>query len=272
MKNVIIWAGNHKLLAQFLLTTLLLIIGLGGILLGISASLDGFNLGIFPFSVALTSAFLMILILYPSNKELRKIGVSRNYIQKWKMYDFALVLILAGSTFFLGNQSAQHDLHERSTLHLMGSLLDAPTTMQVGNYSSNRPSLKNRFLKKIESVQQGLIQFVQTVKEKSDSGRRALNALLFVLMYIGYLIIIFYAALFSCSLACNGMGAAAAIVLIGTQVLLLVGIFFGARALLKQRKKWSKREWTKSELNWKIALATLGAALSPLLFFVLGAF
>lgn len=272
MKNVIIWAGRHKTIAQVLLTLLLILVAIGGVLFGISVSLDGFQFNSFPFMLVALSLFLPILILYPSKKELRKIGVSRGYFKKWKIYDLSLVLILAFTAFFTGNQATNKSFNDLGGVKVISSLVDLPLTFQVTNLQISRPSLKETIKQKVQIFQSKIISFTKNLKEKTNTGSKALNTLFIILMYISYLIILFYAAIIACGLACDGMGVAASFVLISTQVLLLVGIFFGIRALLKQRMKWMKKPWSKNELNFRIVFATIGAFLSPTVFYLFSGF
>lgn len=267
MKNTIIWAGKNKLSAQILLTCTLLFLAAFSFLGGTFTAMKGISIGNFKFIYITAALFLPILILYPSKRERKTMAVLREYIKKWKMYDLVLVIIFSATAFCFGNQSNHKAFSEYSGVQLISSVADVPVLYNVGNQNRTSNGLKERILDGFDKVQLKIKSFVKSITEKELSKNRLANSLLIFLMLLGYMIIVFSASLFACSLSCNGFPIAALVVFVSAQVICLTGFFFGIRALLKQRQSWvnEKYRWSKKKLNARIIWATIGAFFSPLL-------
>ncbi len=220
MKNISLWAKSNARAAQFLI-----VVGhILAIYLSIQVGILLLTIGIeSPKGLAfvLLELFILTVWLYPSKKAL---GSSTEYYERRRYFDGALLGLSALLTVVCANRMTSEALDSVVSLSENARINVAPTSKTATfivyqsekslNLGINNNSISIEKQGKHHNwLQKRLVKKYQSFasEEKSNGSKTALM----ILLILGILVVDYGLVALSCSIACNGMEAVAAIILVG---------------------------------------------------------
>jgi hypothetical protein len=265
MKNLSIWAKNHPRASQFLITvghilTVYLSIQVGILLLTMGIEINK------SLAIVLLELFILVVWFYPSKKELNP---SQNYYKKRRYFDASLLALSVFLTIICANtmtsQALDSDLALSENAHL--NVAPASHTATFAIYQSSKTLDTELSKSRISAEKQGkshnwlqkrLIKKYNLLS--SDSSSDGKKVLLMILLVLGIILLEWSLLALSCAIACNGMQAVAAVVILGG--------LFGLAALTSLALRSIYPDWSKKE---RIGIATIMVLAPPVIAFLVSA-
>lgn len=239
MKQLSLWARNHKrkariamVFAWLMLTALAIIIG---------TTLNELSIEL-PSTVLLTTValFFAAIFYYPLHSQKSFYGADAFYI-KQKSCDLVLAACSFCMTLYVANKPGtlfQHYGNLYAATVIEPSVLKDSTTKTYKSIKDFSSSMKNEDGKMLKWKERKklLKQQVKAIKTSGDmtNGEKTLLTILSVLVALGLL---FLVASLACNLSCNGSEAAAIIVGVGGAGLVVFLLVLAIRGIHGKKKK-----------------------------------
>lgn len=239
MKQLSVWARNHKWKARIVMVIAWLILTALAIIIG--TTLVGLNIEL-PSTVLLITValFLAAIFYYPSRSQKSFYGADLFY-KKQKSCD--LLLAVCSFCMILYATNKPGTLFQRygnlyaATIFEPSVLKDSTskTYRSIKDFSASMKNEDGKMLKWKERKKL-LKQQVKAIKRSGDMtrGEKTLLTVLSVLVALGLLLLV---ATLACNLSCNGSGAAAVIVGIGGAGLVVFLLVLALRGIQGKKKK-----------------------------------
>lgn len=240
MKKISYWARTHKWTARIIIILLIILLNIIGFETGILLSLSGV---IIPAMMVLLlfCLFLIGTAFYPSRQNKKPRSNPSIFYIKQKSCDFLLAFSIWGMAVCLGdnpNQLFVLDLSAKSTVENNFSL---PKDSVINTYKSIKDfsiSMKDEKGKTLRWKERKklLKDQIHTIKKdnKLSPAEKTILTILSVLVALGLLFLI---AALSCSLSCDGFGAAAVLLGVGGGALIIFLLTITIRAINNKKRK-----------------------------------
>ena len=239
MKKISIWAARHRLASQLILVLIhLLLIGIA-LKLALELYVLDWQVPAFLFWLTITG-YVSCILFYPFKKHKR--GLWKHSYSRQKSFDFLMVvssflIILITSNQVMFNLTAESNvnLNARATfISYSSGMMNETTELSKKEIRKKRKALRKRFRKVLKEK---LLQIKKIKKEegqKDNSVDKIFLFLLLILLAAGLSLLVVMGA---CSLACNGAGAGAMFLLLFGTAAIVIGMFFGIRAIFRNRSR-----------------------------------
>lgn len=245
MKQISLWAKNHKWQARIVIIVSFVMLTALGLLVGRLMA----DIGITFSSVALfafATAYICGAMLYPAKKDKRSGSQSDSFYIKQKSCD----LLLAASTFcmivYIGNHPQSLFQH---TQPLNATVITEPS-LPKDSISKNYKSIndfnasmqdENGNMLKWKERKKLLKQQVKEIRKAKDlsKGEKTMLMILSVLVAVGLLVLVGAA---SCNLSCSGSEGAAVLVGVGGTVAIIILLIIVIKAIYGKKKKKKEPE------------------------------
>lgn len=249
MKQLSLWAKNHKWASRILIVTSFILLNILGIAMGIL--LNSFSI-IIPDIILITAVIIFITSwwVYPSKKDKENPIYRKRFYPLQKLCDF----ILVGSTFlmiiFFGNTGITPFSYSILNVSAADSFsLPTDSTKTYKSIEEFKKTMKDADGKPLKwkerkKLLKEQIRGIKKANNMSDTGKVFLIILCVLLaVALAYLV-----AALSCSLSCSGAeGAAAIVAILGIGGVAVLTFFLIRGITRKAKKKKEKAEKTETE-------------------------
>lgn len=230
------WAKSHRVTAITLIVISKITVGIIGLFLGTWAAVEGYILPLETKWLLGTVAAASIL-LYPAKRLKKHLGRATFY-RRQKTMDGVLATLGFAILFFVGN--------------LTPAWVASPNV--VTNIPANVTTALSCLEKHVSEVRKGVVhsgklqrwiaakaktkieRVISKMKGTADGSDAAVKIVISILLVIAALLLAYVVYALSCSLACSGQEAAAALVGIFGSVAIIIGLIFAIKAVWGNNK------------------------------------
>ena len=243
MKQLSLWAKNHKWTSRILIVASFMLLNILAVLVGIL--LNDLSV-VMPSAILVSAVFIFIIcwLIYPLKKDKETRIYQKKFYSIQKLCDF----LLAGSTFLMIVFFADREttpftlsIQNSSAVNAYSLPVDSSKTYKsIDEFKKmmkdqNGKTLRWKERKKLLKEQ---IRGIKKAENLSEGGK----AVLIILSVLLALVLVYLVAALSCSLSCSGAEGAAVIVAILGIGGVVVLSYFLIRGIVRKSKKDKAKE------------------------------
>lgn len=217
MKKISLWARHHRWQTRFLIIIIYIILNLIGLFFGDILFASGVVISSFVI-YAVCFVFLLGLIFYPSRKDKDKY---QNFYSRQKFNDFILVTTSFLLIVSFGNHYNLSQSVSQSPFHSIYSIASTTVSLEQSNgLSIEKPVKKKKAFKSFKQKLKENIRLLRKEYKDASPGERTALIILSVIVALGLLLLV---AALSCNISCGGAeGAALAVGILGTALIIFL--------------------------------------------------